>query len=202
MYRCFLRSIASIPRPPKSTGHTRAAADYRHRRLRLAASILVQVPRRSSTVSTKILENHYGPTSWATASRMRHFASTATKSSYLRRTVMSMPSSNYATGSRYMASIRGAKRHVRRNRSAIASDNHSCTRTSISAAKKIEQILRVNGGSAVGTYSEGDYVRIQADRCFIGRCIHELCRSQQRHIALALLCWRADGRRGAGFVWR
>ncbi len=71
-----------------------------------------------------------------------------------------------------------------------------------SAAKKIEQILRVNGGSAVGTYSEGDYVRIQADRCFIGRCIHELCRSQQRHIALALLCWRADGRRGAGFVWR
>ena len=71
-----------------------------------------------------------------------------------------------------------------------------------SPANKIEQILRVNGGSAVGTYSEGDYVRIQADRCFIGRCIHELCRSQQRHIALALLCWRADGRRGAGFVWR
>ena len=96
-YRCFLRSIASILRPPKSTGRTRTAADYRHRRLRLVASILVQVPRRSSTVSTKILENHYGPTSWATASRMRHFASTATKSSYLRRTVMSMPSSNYAT---------------------------------------------------------------------------------------------------------
>ena len=71
-----------------------------------------------------------------------------------------------------------------------------------SAANKIEQILRVNGGSGDGTYSEADYVRIQADRCFIGRCIHELCRSQQRHIALALLCWRADGRRGAGFVWR
>ena len=71
-----------------------------------------------------------------------------------------------------------------------------------SATNKIEQILRVNGGSGDGAYSEGEYVRIQADRCFIGRCIHELCGSQQRHIALALLCWRADGRRGAGLIWR
>mgnify|MGYP006098868551 CR=1 FL=1 len=95
--RCFPRSIASIPRPPKSTGRTRTAAACRHRRLRLVASILPRAPRRFSTVSTKRPVNHCGPINSAIASRRRRCAFIATKSSCLRRTVMSMPSSSCAT---------------------------------------------------------------------------------------------------------
>ena len=39
---CSLRSIASIPRPPRSSGGIRTAAAYRHRQLPMVASILHQ----------------------------------------------------------------------------------------------------------------------------------------------------------------
>ncbi len=91
------RSIASIPRPPRSTGPIQMAGVCPLRPLPVAASILDQAIRPSSTVSTKRPANHYGSTSSATASKKRRFASTATRSSCLPLMGTSMRSSSVGT---------------------------------------------------------------------------------------------------------